>query len=99
MNKKVECVTRYQVPSNQEPAPYATFCKVINNYSTNGKETETIYVQTSQDEDHPFWVSIGDFLTESFGDLIFDKLFIYTCLKLFNDKSYKIKIKKKDENN
>lgn len=91
---------RYQEPTDAEIAPYATFCKVITKY---GDETEagqsrtgTFFIQTSQDENNPLWMPMGTFLEESLKDLLLDKTFIFTCLKLLNDKSVRLSIKEKN---
>lgn len=67
-------------PNKLIESPYGTLCRVEN------EEGVQMYIQVCEDEKHPLWISIGDFLSQVFHNELYDKEFIEDCLKQYKGK-------------
>lgn len=72
-----EVIIKYVKPSKLDKEPQATICKVMNN-----QHDSELYIQISDDIDHPTWEKLGIFLEKSLIDLVGNRDFIDQCMRL-----------------
>lgn len=70
-----DIVDKIYPPNKLIQAPYGTL------YRVDGDDAPAMYIQVSECETEPHWVSIGNFLAHVFNDELYDKNFIQECLK------------------
>lgn len=67
-------ITRICPPSRYDRAPHGTLCYV------NGENKIDGYIQMSNDDEHPQWMPIGEFLWAVFREDLQNTEFIDECL-------------------
>jgi len=69
-------------PTEYEKAAYGAVLKVIKDNNEGD-----YYIQTSQNEEEPRWMSIGSFLEKAFEKSFDDTTFIMNILELFKQNT------------
>jgi hypothetical protein len=72
---------RYFPPSRVDKAPYGTIL-----YVDSEKDGLIIYIQLSEDPEEPNWVKGRNLLEIVFQELVINRDFIETCIKIFQNK-------------
>ena len=67
-------------PTRYDKAPYRQIVRVKDEEGAG----EEYYIQLSEDEEHPYWELVGDFLLKAFSHKLSDEKFIDDCLKRYH---------------
>jgi hypothetical protein len=93
MSEKKEIPVRYNVPTIYSKANFKDICRVILNYNSDNQEEYRYFIQTSLDDNHPYWEEMGDFLTKVFEPKFTTEKFIDECFKTL-DKTENVDVLK-----
>lgn len=81
---EVKILTRYNVPTKYDSAPYGTLCIVyLSTDNQLEKIDEKLFIQVSQDEQHPHWLSTAHILEQIFFKSFKKQAFLKEILDLF----------------
>jgi len=73
-------VIKYSAPTKFCYEPYGQVWKQLHD-----NEEYSLYVQVSESQEDPCWITMGQFLEKSFHDSLSDEKFIQNCLSVFKE--------------
>jgi len=72
---------KYVAPTRLDCEPMGTVWEHLTDHPTG-----TLYIQVSDQDGHPEWIAFGDLLASTFREKAFDKAFIKTQIKSYQEK-------------